>query len=262
MYSSNIPRCQHIKVNGTQCGSPAVRDRRFCFFHKKWHDQRIVINSAQARQSPPTLDLPVLEDANSIQVALMQVMRLLISHQIDHKTAGLLLYALQTASFNLRRTDFEPVVKTKIVIDPTRVDETALGESQWQNEDFENPEETNEEEEEEAENGHLEIQAMAAPNSRRDRRLACPARKRRRSGRAGLGRAGREGQVGKSRLGKSRLGKGTTSVVPYVAKKDSASAAGGLCCIIRRIPGSRGPEPETRSRKPETEAGAARPWIL
>src|SRR2546427_11426987 len=120
MYSSNTPRCQHIKVNGTQCGSPAVRDRRFCFFHKKWHDQRIVINSAQARQSPPTLDLPVLEDANSIQDALMQVMRLLISHQIDHKTAGLLLYALQTASFNLHRTDFEPVVKTKIVIDPTR----------------------------------------------------------------------------------------------------------------------------------------------
>jgi hypothetical protein len=180
MYSSNIPRCQHIKVNGTQCGSPAVRDRRFCFFHKKWHDQRIVINSAQARQSPPTLDLPVLEDANSIQVALMQVMRLLISHQIDHKTAGLLLYALQTASFNLRRTDFEPVVKTKIVIDPTRVDETALGESQWQNEDFENPEEPDEEEDaEEAENGHLEIQAMAAPNPRSDRRLACPARKRR-----------------------------------------------------------------------------------
>jgi hypothetical protein len=163
MYSSNIPRCQHIKVNGTQCGSPAVRDRRFCFFHKKWHDQRIVINSAQARQSPPTLDLPVLEDANSIQVALMQVMRLLISHQIAHKTAGLLLYALQTASFNLRRTDFEPVVKTKIVIDPTRVDETALGDPQWQNEDFENPEETDEEENEEAENGHLEIQAMGSP---------------------------------------------------------------------------------------------------
>ena len=178
MYSSNIPRCQHIKVNGTQCGSPAVRDRRFCFFHKKWHDQRIVINSAQARQSPPTLDLPVLEDANSIQVALMQVMRLLISHQIDHKTAGLLLYALQTASFNLRRTDFEPVVKTKIVIDPTRVDETPLGEAQWQNQDFEN-QENNEEDAEEAENGHLEIQAMADHRPRSDRRLACPARKRR-----------------------------------------------------------------------------------
>ena len=240
MYSSNIPRCQHIKVNGTQCGSPAVRDRRFCFFHKKWHDQRIVINSAQARQSPPTLDLPVLEDANSIQVALMQVMRLLISHQIDHKTAGLLLYALQTASFNLRRTDFEPVVKTKIVIDPTRVDETALGDPQWQNEDFENPEETDEEENEEAENGHLEIQAMAAPNPRSDRRLACPARKRRsnpsvsqtrvphfsrfsRSEAFPRVRANRRGALLRwtgeaARPARSRqaLWNGTTSVVPYV----------------------------------------------
>jgi hypothetical protein len=99
--------------------------------------------------------------------------------QIDHKTAGLLLYALQTASFNLRRTDFEPVVKTKVVIDPTRVDETALGQSQWQNEDFENPEEPDEEDAEEAANGHLEIQAMADHNPRSDRRLACPARQRR-----------------------------------------------------------------------------------
>lgn len=24
-YSPNIPRCQYIKVNGTQCGSPAMR---------------------------------------------------------------------------------------------------------------------------------------------------------------------------------------------------------------------------------------------
>jgi hypothetical protein len=54
-----------------------------------------------------------------------------------------------------------------------------LGEAQWQNEDFENPEETNEEEAEESENGHLEIQAMADPRPRSDRRLACPARQRR-----------------------------------------------------------------------------------
>ena len=131
MYSSNIPRCQHIKVNGTQCGSPAVRDRRFCFFHKKWHDQRIVINSAQARQSPPTLDLPVLEDANSIQVALMQVMRLLLTAQIEHRTAGLLLYALQTASANLARTSFEPELPTRVVIDRATVARRPIGATAW-----------------------------------------------------------------------------------------------------------------------------------
>ena len=38
----------------------------------------------------------------------MQIMRLIITGQVDAKTAGLLLYALQTASSNLARTSFEP----------------------------------------------------------------------------------------------------------------------------------------------------------
>ena len=145
MYSPNVPRCQHIKTNGTQCGSPALRNQRFCYFHKKWHDQRVVINSARARRTRAALDLPVLEDADSVQVGLMQVMRLTLSGQLDSKTAGLMLYALQTASFNLRHTNFEPRFKHEIVIDPRRVDETLLGENVWENEDFPDPEEDPEE---------------------------------------------------------------------------------------------------------------------
>jgi hypothetical protein len=45
-----------------------------------------------------TITLPTLEDANSIQVGLAEVMRLLVTNQIDHRTAALMLYALQTAS--------------------------------------------------------------------------------------------------------------------------------------------------------------------
>jgi len=93
---------------------------------------------------------PVLEDANSIQVGLMQVMRLLVSGEMDSKTAGLLLYALQTASFNLRRTNFEPSFKHDVVIDPSRVDETPLGGMLWSEADFE------EEEEGDAEEGDVE----------------------------------------------------------------------------------------------------------
>jgi hypothetical protein len=145
MYSPNVPRCQHIKTNGTQCGSPALRNQRFCYFHKKWHDQRVVINSARARRNRAALDLPVLEDADSVQVGLMQVMRLTLTGQLDSKTAGLMLYALQTASFNLRRTNFEPRFKHEIVIDPRRVDKTLLGENAWENEDFPDPEEDPEE---------------------------------------------------------------------------------------------------------------------
>ncbi len=132
----NIHRCQHIKVNGTQCGSPALKRNRFCFFHKRWHEQRIVISSAKARNCRPALDLPVLEDANSIQVSLMQVMRLLLVGQLDRKTAGMLLYALQIASSNLRHTNFDQTFKTRIVIDPSRVCETDLEGDPWNMEDL------------------------------------------------------------------------------------------------------------------------------
>jgi hypothetical protein len=143
-------RCQHLKINGTQCGSPALRRNRFCYFHKRHHEERIAINAdrQKAARGRATLELPVLEDANSIQVSLMRIMRLLISGQLDGKTAGLLLYALQTASSNLHRTTFEPN-RHEVVLDPKAVNETPLGERIWEDSDFEEEEEDDEEEDEE-----------------------------------------------------------------------------------------------------------------
>ncbi len=141
----NYPnRCQHIKTNGTQCGSPALRRNRFCYFHKRHHDERVALHIDQAkgdrakddrRRRRILVDLPVLEDANSIQVSLMQIMRLVVSGHIDGKTAGLLLYALQTASANLPRTSFEPRMHD-VVLDPRDVDETSLGMRVWEDSDF------------------------------------------------------------------------------------------------------------------------------
>jgi hypothetical protein len=138
-YSPNIARCQHIKVNGTQCGSPAVRRNKYCFFHKRWREQHVTVNPSALERKPKSapFDLPVLEDANSIQVALMQVMRLLLAGHIEHKTASLLLYGLQTASLNLRAASFEPIHKESVVIDPNAVDATPLGENPWNRADFE-----------------------------------------------------------------------------------------------------------------------------
>ena len=149
LYPHSIPRCQHIKVNGTQCGSPALRRNRLCYFHKSWQKTRIVVGAKRAHGASTVFDLPLLEDANSIQLALMQVMRLILSGQLDGKTAGLLLYALQTASSNLARTNFEPTIKTRMVIDPRTVDQTPLGEDPWCREDFEEEEYEEEEYEEE-----------------------------------------------------------------------------------------------------------------
>lgn len=143
MSFDNVPRCQHVKMNGTQCGCPALRRRRLCFFHVRCQDQRKRIMADQFKQA--RFVVPVLEDANAVQMALMQVMQLLASGQMDHKTAGLMLYALQTASCNLRKTQFEPSDVTDVVIDRDDVDRTSIGGPQWFEEDFE-------EEEEEAEN--------------------------------------------------------------------------------------------------------------
>ena len=144
LYPHSIPRCQHIKVNGTQCGSPALRRNRLCYFHKTWQGARIALGANRARRGRAVFDLPLLEDANSIQLALMQVMRLILSGQIDGKTAGLLLYALQTASSNLARTNFEPTIKTRVVIDPRTVDQTPLGEDPWNRDDYREQEEDEE----------------------------------------------------------------------------------------------------------------------
>jgi hypothetical protein len=142
MSFDNVPRCQHIKINGTQCGCPALRRRRLCFFHVRCQDQRQRIASDQFKQA--RFVLPILEDANAVQMALMQIMQLLAVGQLDHKTAGLMLYALQTASVNLRNTRFEPSDVTDVVIDRDDVHRTCIEGQQWFVEDFD-PEEDEEE---------------------------------------------------------------------------------------------------------------------
>ena len=133
-------RCQHLKTNGTQCGSPALRRNRFCYFHKRYQDERIRLNVDRRRRGTATFFLPVLEDANSIQMSLMQIMRLLLTGQIEHKTASLLLYALQTASTNLRLTNFKPFVH-EVILDPRDAAASPLDETHlWNDEDFEEEE--------------------------------------------------------------------------------------------------------------------------
>jgi hypothetical protein len=55
---------------------------------------------------------------------------------VDDKTASLILYALQTASINLRSTDFEVEDVSDIVIDRDTVNATSINGPQWFEEDF------------------------------------------------------------------------------------------------------------------------------
>ena len=128
LYPITVKRCQHIKVNGTQCGSPALRDSKCCYYHVRYHwpELEALQNNNEWRKPTATL-----EDANSIQVSLANVMERLVMQEIDHKTAALLLYALQTASMNLKRTSREPELPTQVVIDRESVANRPIGASAW-----------------------------------------------------------------------------------------------------------------------------------
>ncbi len=104
MKREETPLCNHIKTNGCVCESPALKGQNYCYFHTasraRSHRQR-----RAARLNLP-FQLPLLEDANAIQLAIGDTLNALLAGQIDHKTAGLVLYGLQTAAGNIRHTDF------------------------------------------------------------------------------------------------------------------------------------------------------------
>ena len=133
-YEYRVPRCQHLKTNGTQCGSPAMRNGEYCYFHRRWRMTSVDL-SHSAHHVTSEFVLPVLEDADSIQITLGQIMRMIVCRQVDTKSAGLLLYALQIASANLRRTQFEPYHRN-VTVDLFRVPERIIGDEAWSPSDF------------------------------------------------------------------------------------------------------------------------------
>ncbi|MDP9267413.1 MAG: hypothetical protein M3P27_03705 [Acidobacteriota bacterium] len=111
------PRCCHIKSNGLRCGSPALRGNVLCYFHDKW------LNCAADDVLPP------LEDGNGVQFALMYIVGRLRKEAFRDGQANIpaikqMLYALQTASHNLRHVNFDPQLKSSTT-DPFAQDDAA-----------------------------------------------------------------------------------------------------------------------------------------
>ncbi len=98
--SKNTRICTHIKVNGVRCGSPALRGEVFCYFH-----QRMIRGVA----TPPKSRLHAIaqiEDEESIQSSLMEVINALVRNTIDLPRAQLILRALNIAVRNAPRVHY------------------------------------------------------------------------------------------------------------------------------------------------------------
>ena len=88
--ANQAPRCQHVRMNGRRCGSPALRGESYCYFHDS------------VENPSGSYSLPFPEDATSLQYGVMMVIRMLISGHVEINRCWALLGALQIASANLR----------------------------------------------------------------------------------------------------------------------------------------------------------------
>jgi len=102
--ADRAPRCEKVREDGTRCGSPQMKSYRYCYAHER-----------MLQQQSQKLELPALEDANGIQMAIMRVQKALIDDEISEKKARLLLYSIHLASVNLKHTTFTSKDKKDVV---------------------------------------------------------------------------------------------------------------------------------------------------
>ncbi len=130
-YPIEIRRCRHVRTNGTQCGSPALKGKELCFYHEQNRPREMELYLDGERYSDGTMVMPVFEDAHAIQTVIRQVVQLMLARRIERKDAGLLLYALQIASGNLKLMQAERAKPTQVVVEPDKAAETPLGMTPW-----------------------------------------------------------------------------------------------------------------------------------
>jgi hypothetical protein len=79
-----------------------MKSRDRCYFHLRARG-RVLRMSRMRHFDTQAIQIPLLEDAAAVQFGVQQVMQALLEDRIDTRRGGLLLYALQIASGNLKR---------------------------------------------------------------------------------------------------------------------------------------------------------------
>jgi hypothetical protein len=123
--------CRHIRINGDRCGSPSLRYKPFCYFHDRAYQRHqsmlpataipTVIQHHDGNQLTPIeveyytpvegplkLDLPPLEDRESIQLAVSMIVTAMAQNRLEPARATRILYGLQVASSNVGKLQLEP----------------------------------------------------------------------------------------------------------------------------------------------------------
>jgi len=102
------PLCQHVKPDGARCGTPAIRNHKYCYHHTTV--RRLVPKATvYALHSPgipgepyAPLELPYLENGAAIQIGFMQLIHGAATGLIEPRRGRIILAALYGAAANLR----------------------------------------------------------------------------------------------------------------------------------------------------------------
>jgi len=86
------PTCNHVFEDGHQCGSPALRGERHCYFH---HPSRKPVKDPYARRSRRGFQITAPTNHQELMHVLNEVLQRLASNKLDVHRAGLILYNLQ-----------------------------------------------------------------------------------------------------------------------------------------------------------------------
>jgi hypothetical protein len=106
-----LPICEYVKTGGGRCGSPAVHDDKYCFFHRRlmYHMPYTelyseLLGEIEAGKMPKMANvaIPFLDDGAAIQIGFMQVVHGLSHGRLNTRQGRLLLSALHGAAANLK----------------------------------------------------------------------------------------------------------------------------------------------------------------
>ncbi|MGI8773372.1 MAG: hypothetical protein ACR2JE_18260 [Acidobacteriaceae bacterium] len=90
--------CRHIFAGGCKCKAPALTGQPLCYFHGRAAKGK----STSRKDASMQWNAGPLEDADTIQLALSEVLEAIANGQLDPRRGGLLLYGLQVAAGNVR----------------------------------------------------------------------------------------------------------------------------------------------------------------
>lgn len=109
----NVRQCTHIKVTGHRCGSPALKQEYFCYFHTR------MIKGVPTRVDAQIHPVALIENAEAIQAALMHMIDAVLKGTIDNKRANIVLKALHIAVRNSRNVRFNICQYDMVTESPT-----------------------------------------------------------------------------------------------------------------------------------------------